>query len=150
DDSMERMIAERIAVNAQAAGISIFPRAIAAGSLDGATNRGANRAASVPEYDACIVRLPMSSPAPTVALGDFLQTFTQLADFDPSLTAPLSDPANPAQLYSRERAVVDTYEVIPLVHVPEVVGLSARVRDWMPARWGAWRLADVWLDGAAQ
>ena len=150
DDSMERMIAERIAVNAQAAGISIFPRAIAAGSLDGAANRGANCASNGPEYDACIVRLPMSSPAPTVALGDFLQTFTQLADFDASLTAPLNDPANPEELYSRERAVVDTYEIIPLVHVPEVVGLSPRVRDWMPARWGAWRLADIWLDGAAQ
>src|SRR6185437_3029867 len=150
DDSMERMIAERIAVNAQAAGISISARAIAAGSPEGNTNRAANRAASVPEYDARIVRLPMSSPVPAVALADFLQTFAQLADLDPSLTVPLNDPANPEQLYSRERAVVDVYEIIPLVHVPEVVGLNARVRDWMPARWGAWRLADVWLDGAAQ
>jgi len=146
DDSMERMIAERIAVNAQAAGISISARAITAGSPDGNTNRAAN----VPESDARIVRLPMSSPAPGVALGNFLQTFAQLADLDPSLAAPLNDPANPEQLYARERAVVDTYEIIPLVHVPEVVGLSARVRDWMPARWGAWHLADVWLDGAAQ
>ncbi|HLW43567.1 MAG TPA: hypothetical protein VKS00_03705, partial [Candidatus Acidoferrales bacterium] len=150
DDSMERMIAERIAVNAQAAGISISARAIASGSPDGTTNRGANGAANVSEYDARIVRLPMSSPAPGVALADFLQTFAQLADLDPSLTASLNDPANPEQLYSRERAVVDTYEVIPLVHVPEVVGLSARVRDWIPVRWGAWRLADIWLDGAAQ
>lgn len=146
DDSMERMIAERIAVNAQAAGISISARAIADGSPDGDTNRAAN----VPEYDARIVCLPVSSPAPGVALGDFVQTVAQLADLDPSLTAPLKDPANPEQLYSRERAVVDTYEIIPLVHVPEVVGLSARVRDWMPARWGAWRVADIWLDGAAQ
>ena len=146
DDSMERMIAERIAVNAQAAGISISARAISVDSPGGITNRAAN----IPEYDAHIVRLPMASPAPGVALGDFLQTFVQLADLDPSLTAPLNDPANPEQLYSRERAVVDTYEIIPLVHVPEVVGLSARVRDWMPARWGAWHLADIWLDGAAQ
>jgi peptide/nickel transport system substrate-binding protein len=146
DDPMERMIAERIAVNAQAAGISISARAISVDSPGGI----ANRAANVPEYDARIVRLPMSSPAPEVALGDFLQTLAQLAGFDPSLTVPLTDPANPEHLYSRERAVVDTYEIIPLVHVPEVVGFSARVRDWMPARWGAWRLADIWLDGAAQ
>ncbi|MGB7024400.1 MAG: ABC transporter substrate-binding protein [Candidatus Acidiferrales bacterium] len=146
DDSMERMIAERIAVNAQAAGVSVSARAIVAGPPDGNTNHAAN----VSEYDARIVRLPMSSPAPGVTFGDFLQTFARLADLDPSLTAALNDPANPEQLYSRERAVVDTYEVIPLVHVPEVVGLSARVRDWIPARWGAWRLADVWLDGAAQ
>lgn len=146
DDPMERMIAERVAVNAQAAGISISARAISIDSRGGAANRSAN----VPEYDARIVRLPMSSPAPGVALGDFLQTFAELASVDPSLTVPLSDPANSEQLYSRERAVIDTYEVIPLVHVPEVVGLSVRVHDWMPARWGDWRLADVWLDGAAQ
>lgn len=146
EDPMERMIAERIAVNAQAAGISISARAI---SID-SPGDAANRAANLPEYDARIARLPMSSPAPGVALGDFLHTVAELADFDPSLTALLNDPANPEQLYSRERAVVDTYEAIPLVHVPEVVGLSARVRDWIPARWGAWNLADVWLDGAAQ
>ena len=146
DDPMERMIAERIAVNSQAAGISISARAISIDSSGGAANRSAN----VPEYDARIVRLPMSSPAPGAALGDFLETFAQLADLDSSLTAPLNDPADPAQLYSRERAVIDTYEVIPLVHVPEVVGLSARVRDWIPARWGAWRLADIWLDRVAQ
>lgn len=145
DDSMERMIAERIAVNAQAAGISISVRAIGIESPGGA----ANHAANVPEYDARIVRLSMCSPAPEVALGDFLQTLAQLADLDPSLTAPLNDPINPGQLHSRERAVVDTYEVIPLVHVPEVVGLSARVRDWIPARWGAWHVADIWLDGVA-
>src|SRR5579859_2697894 len=57
DDSMERMIAERIAVNAQAAGISISARAITAGSPDGNTNRAADHAANVPEYDARIVRL---------------------------------------------------------------------------------------------
>jgi peptide/nickel transport system substrate-binding protein len=146
DDPMERMIAERIAVNAQAAGISISARAVSADSPGGVANRSTN----LQEYDARIVRLPMSSPTPEVALGDFLQTLAQLAALDPSLTVPLNDPANPEQLYSRERAVVDTYEIIPLVHVPEVVGLSPRVRDWMPARWGAWRLADIWLDGAAQ
>ena len=150
DDPIERMIAERIAVNAQAAGISISARAISVDSPGGITNRAANHAANVSEYDARIVRLPMTSPAPGVALGNFLQTFAQLADFDPSLAAPLNDPANPEQLYSRERAVVDTYEVVPLVHVPEVLGLSTRVRDWVPARWGAWHLADIWLDGAAQ
>lgn len=141
DDPMERMIAERIAVNAQAAGISISPRAMRIASMGSAAN--------VPEYDARIVRFPMSSPAPGAALEDFLQTSAR-ADLDPALTAPLNDPADPQQMYSRERAVVDSYEIIPLVHVPEVVGLSSRVRDWMPARSGAWRLADVWLDGAAQ
>jgi len=144
-DPMERMIAERIVVNAQAAGISIFARPI----IGSSTNRSASGAANAGEYDARILRLPMASPAPGVALQDLLQTLAPLADLDGSLAAPFDAPANPGELYLRERAVVDTYEIIPLVHVPEVVGLSARVRDWMPARWGAWRLTDVWLDGAS-
>jgi hypothetical protein len=36
--------------------------------------------------------------------------------------------------------------VLPLVALPEYVGLGQNVRDWMPARWGEWHLADVWLD----
>jgi ABC-type oligopeptide transport system substrate-binding subunit len=36
--------------------------------------------------------------------------------------------------------------VLPLVVQAESVGLGASVRDWMPARWGEWHLADVWLE----
>ncbi|HVB07844.1 MAG TPA: ABC transporter substrate-binding protein [Candidatus Acidoferrales bacterium] len=145
-DPIERMIAERIVVNAQAAGISIFARPI----VDNTTNSSANGAANAAEYDARILRVPMASPAPGVALEALLQTLAPLADLDTSLAAPLEDSTNSERMYARECAVVGTYEIIPLVHVPEVVGLSARVRDWVPARWGAWRLADVWLDGASQ
>ncbi|HKV27899.1 MAG TPA: ABC transporter substrate-binding protein [Candidatus Acidoferrales bacterium] len=149
-DPTERMLAERIAVNAQAAGILISMRPIPVDSAAGATSHTADHHLNVPEFDARLMLLRMPSPAPGAALEDLLQTLVPLADLDSSLAVPLDDPANPEQLYSRERAVTDTYEIIPLLHVPEVVGLSARVRNWMPARWGAWRLADVWLDGAAQ
>jgi peptide/nickel transport system substrate-binding protein len=135
-DAMERTVAERIAVNAQGAGISVSARPIAGGK---ANRRG---------VDAMIMRLPLSSPDPALALEDYLQALAPIADLDSSLTAPLSDPASLDELYSRERGVIDTYEVIPLAHVPEVVGLSARVRDWMPTRSGVWSLGDVWLDGA--
>jgi len=33
-----------------------------------------------------------------------------------------------------------------LVLLPEYVGIAAPVRNWMPARWANWRLADVWLE----
>ncbi|MGB7560986.1 MAG: hypothetical protein WBL99_05900, partial [Candidatus Acidiferrales bacterium] len=136
-DAMERTVADRIVVNAQAAGIPISAHPIGDSTAGGAALS-----------DAVILRLPLSSPDPAVALEDFLQTLAPLADLDSSLAAPLADPASLDELYSRERAVLDTYEIIPLAHVPEVVGLSARVRDWMPAHSGAWGLADVWLDGA--
>jgi len=50
------------------------------------------------------------------------------------------------QLYERERRVLEDRRVLPLVVQAESVGLGATVRDWMPARWGQWHLADVWLD----
>jgi hypothetical protein len=50
------------------------------------------------------------------------------------------------QIYARERAAVDSFYIIPLVHLPDAYGLSPQVRDWMPLRSGEWRLADVWLD----
>lgn len=34
---------------------------------------------------------------------------------------------------------------IPLFYLPESFAISARVKNWMPFRWGEWRLADVWL-----
>ncbi|HEV2288929.1 MAG TPA: ABC transporter substrate-binding protein [Candidatus Acidoferrales bacterium] len=135
-DAMERSIAERIAVNAQAAGIPLSTHPMPGGT------------ANWQGLDAMIVRLPLSSPDPAVALEDFLQALAPVADLDSSLAGPLSDPTSLDELYSRERAVIDTYGVIPLAHVPEVVGLSARVRDWMPIHSGTWRLANVWLDGA--
>lgn len=137
-DALARMIAERIAVNAQAAGIAVSAQPIA------------TDAQAAPALDARLIRLPLSSPAPGVGLENSIQSLAAFADLDPSLTAPLANPDDLDSLYSRERALLDTYEIIPLVHLPQVVGLSPRVRDWMPLRSGEWRLADVWLDGASQ
>jgi len=52
-------------------------------------------------------------------------------------------------LYARERRVLEEWRVLPLVEQAESVGLGAAVRDWTPAHWGEWHLADVWLDNPA-
>lgn len=56
--------------------------------------------------------------------------------------------AGPSVLYERERSALRERRLLPLVLLPEFSGLGTNVRDWMPARWGAWNLADVWLDAA--
>jgi len=48
--------------------------------------------------------------------------------------------------YAREKKLLEERRVLPLVVLPEYVGLGPKVRDWMPAQWGEWHLADVWLD----
>lgn len=50
------------------------------------------------------------------------------------------------QLYARERRALEELRILPLVTEAESVGLAPTVRDWMPARWGEWHLADVWLE----
>ena len=50
------------------------------------------------------------------------------------------------QLYARERRVLKEWRMLPLIMEAEFVGLGPTVRDWMPARWGEWHLADVWLE----
>jgi hypothetical protein len=87
-----------------------------------------------------LARLRIGSLSPCAALSSLI---AGLGLRESSNVAPS---AEPEQLYERERALVDTGYVIPLVYIPESVGLSANVRDWMPAPWGEWRLADVWLD----
>jgi hypothetical protein len=54
--------------------------------------------------------------------------------------------ADPEQLYAREKKLLEDRRVLPLIALPEYAGLGQNVRDWMPARWGEWHLADVWLD----
>ena len=47
--------------------------------------------------------------------------------------------------------MVNSYRVVPLVWLPEVYGLSARVRDWKAPEAGeGWPLADVWLEQESQ
>ena len=131
-DPLEQSVAERIVVNAREAAISVTAQAMSAG---GPIAAGA---------DTILIRLRMPSPAPRAALMNFLAAFGPAANVDAS---SLADPASPQEIYDRERAIVSTYRVVPLVWLPQVYGLSARVRNWKaPGPGEPWPLADVWLD----
>jgi ABC-type transport system substrate-binding protein len=141
-DGLEQTVAERIIVDAQEAGIIITLAAQAAPG--GAPGNSSPAAASV---DAMLVRWRMPSPDPRGALAAFLKVYGPVAGLDP---VPLPDAASPEQCYARESAVVSSNRIIPLVWLPQVYGLSARVRDWKaPAPGDGWPLADVWLEGDA-
>jgi ABC-type transport system substrate-binding protein len=138
-DPLEQSVAERIVVNAQEAGISLTVLAIpGAGTAE--TVQGA--------FDARLIRLRMPSPLPRAALTNFLAALGPIAKMDAS---PLPDPASPQEIYDREQAVVSSYRVVPLVWLPQVYGLSARVRNWKaPGPGETWPLADVWLDAQSE
>ncbi len=146
-DPLEQSVAERIVVNAKEAGISMTAQAI--------PNSGADKPRAVAvarRFDAQLTRWRMPSSNPAIALKAVLLQISNGAEHaDTSAgAAPLTDQASPQDIYNQQRAILDKYNVVPLVWLPQVYGLSARVRDWTVAGPGEeWPLADVWLDTAA-
>ncbi len=132
-DDLSRLVAERVAVNARQDGLIVQVQ-----------NRTAARAvsgtAAQPEPALRLVRWRVGSLAPRAALSSLV------AGLDVHGPSNLATSADSQQLYERERELVDAGYVIPLVYVPESAGLGTNLRNWMPSRWGEWRLADVWLD----
>jgi len=61
-------------------------------------------------------------------------------------TAESAVPADADARYAWERRMIDQRNLLPLVAVPDFAAADARVRNWAPAPWGEWRLADVWLE----
>ena len=123
-DAEAHAVADRIAVNLREVGIKVQ---VLGQVADGKTK--------APLVDARLKRYRLASPDPSMALSELLN----------SLGEASADLGTPEQMYAAERAPVDTFRVIPLVHVSESYGLGPRVRDWMAPRWGGWELADVWL-----
>jgi peptide/nickel transport system substrate-binding protein len=143
-DLLEQSVAERIVVNAKEAGMSLRAQAMTGANQE--KSRGAGQAVPV---DLQLVRWRMSSPLPGDALKDFLARIYAgpLSGAEPSA---FPEPASAEDIYKQQRAVLTTYRVVPLVWLPQVYGLSARVRNWKaPGPGESWPLADVWLDTEA-
>jgi ABC-type transport system substrate-binding protein len=134
NDSQAEAIAERIEVNAQAAGIQMKLEPVA------------NSATAPDRVDALLVRLRMQSPIPQVALAHFLDALDPVTGSNLD-TAALDDSAGPQQIYDAELAVIRSFSVVPIAWIPQVYGLSNRVRDWSaPGPGDGWPLRNVWLD----
>jgi ABC-type transport system substrate-binding protein len=65
-----------------------------------------------------------------------------------SVSDALPEAKDPDKLYSEERRLLEDRQVLPLLLLPDYVGLAPNVRNWSASPWGEWRLADVWLDTA--
>jgi peptide/nickel transport system substrate-binding protein len=142
-DSVEQAVAERIVVNARDAGIAMTAVPVPSSSANGGPG-------GLPAgLNAQIVRWRVTSEEPGAALEGFLSEFPRMADR--AECAIPKGAAGAESIYRCEQAIVDSQEIVPLAFVPQVYGLSARVRDWQPPKPGeSWPLADVWLEGATQ
>ena len=119
-DPAYRAIAERIAVNARDAGL---------------------RVTVVPQPESADVRLV------EVRVGS-TDPARALAGLAASLGLPdAASASSPEQLYTAERALLDGYRVIPLIHLPDVYGVGPSVRGGPGITpLGEWRFENLWLE----
>ncbi len=123
-DPLARLVAERVALNAADAGITLK-------TAPGSQN------IVVPDIELVRLRLPSTDPA--VALAELART-DRLAV--PLPEAPLRTLAD---VYRSASAALQECWAVPIAYLPAMYGLSPRVRNWTRTRDGRWRLADVWL-----
>jgi hypothetical protein len=134
---LAKLLGERVAVNARQT--SILVQMVNRPALRAPGNTTATSSDPAPGLHLFAWRFTALSPR--VELESFV-TALDLGEL-PEGAVTSSDPE---QLYAREKKLLEGRRVLPLVALPEYVGLGPNVRDWMPARWGEWHLADVWLD----
>ncbi len=117
-DSVARLLAERIALNAKDAGLSLQPASAAAADLR-------------------LVRIPLASPAPWVALAG-IAALT-------GVPAENIKGGSVEDLYAAEQAMLATQRLIPLFHLPVSYAAASALKNWTLRTDGSWSLADAWL-----
>jgi MarR-like DNA-binding transcriptional regulator SgrR of sgrS sRNA len=140
---MTRLLGERVVVNARQAGLSMQLAAQSDSAVEEreVSSTGKNIAGET------FVRLfawRYTLLSPRAEMGAMVNAL-HLENVAADTTA-----GDSGQLYEAERALLDEKEILPLVILPDYVGLSPAVRDWLPTNWGEWNLADVWLDRGEQ
>jgi peptide/nickel transport system substrate-binding protein len=139
-DSLEQSVAERIVVNARDAGIGLSPLAIGPADQN--------------KVDARLIRWRLPSAHSREALAGLQDDLAGLgfADAGPGGNmGAIPERVTPQQIFEREDLILNGYRFVPLVWLPHVYGLSARVRDWRAPEPGAgWPFADVWLEESAK
>jgi ABC-type transport system substrate-binding protein len=116
-DPSARVVAERIVLNARDAGLGM-------------------QITSTSGADVRIVRIPVISLEAQIALSELA---ARLGLSPPTGSSSIDD------LYSAEHKLLQSQQVIPLLHVRTAYGVSVALRNWRTARDATWRLPNVWL-----
>ena len=117
-DTVARLLAERIALNARDAGLSLQPTTAATADLR-------------------LLRIPLASPDPWITLGDVGALS--------GVPAAKSRGGSIEDLYAAEQSLLATQRLIPLFHLPVLYAAGPTLKNWTPRPDGSWSLADAWL-----
>ena len=121
DDPAARLLAERLALNARDAGLSLQPTTSTA-------------------VDVRLARIPLASADPWIALANV----TAIA----GLPGLKNTGRSVEDLYAAEQADLATQRVIPLFHLPASYAATPVLKNWILRPDGTWSVADAWLGSA--
>jgi peptide/nickel transport system substrate-binding protein len=119
-DTVARVIAERVLLNARDAGITL-------------------QLTSTGSADLRLMRIPMSSSDPHAALVELAKSLR--------LPQPKFGNGSVSDLYPAEKILLQSHRVIPLLHLRTAVALRQNVHDWNMSPSGTWSVSNVWLSG---
>ncbi|HZC23594.1 MAG TPA: ABC transporter substrate-binding protein, partial [Candidatus Binatia bacterium] len=117
-DPLARLLADRIALNAKDAGLTLQP--------------------TPGTGDLRLIRVPLTSTDPRLALDAVL---TRL-----NLPEPKTRASSVDDLYTEEQAALATARVIPLIDLPVTYGSTPKLRDWELRTDGSWDVSSAWLE----
>jgi ABC-type transport system substrate-binding protein len=117
-DAVTRLLAERIALNAKDAGLTLQPTPAASADLR-------------------LVRIPLASSDPWIALA-------QVATLTGTPAGKVRG-GSVEDLYASEVVLLATQRVIPLFHLPVSYAASPTLKNWSLRPDGSWTLAEAWL-----
>jgi len=119
NDPLDRLLAERIALNARDAGLSVQPVVAASADIR-------------------LVRISLESSDPWIALDDLLNRC--------GISTTASKGASIQDLYATEQNALGKDRVIPLFYLPVSYASSPALRDWNVRADGALDLSNAWLE----
>lgn len=121
NDPLSRLVAERVALNAKDAGLSLQPSS-------GCTT------------DLRVVRIAIASGDPWVAMNDVLGQL--------GMPAMKNKRGALEDLYAAEQAALASGRVIPLFHLPQSYLSAPNLKDWKLQVDGSWDLTGAWLESS--
>lgn len=123
NDSVERLLAERIALNAKDAGLSLQPTSSAAA-------------------DVRVVRIPLASIDPWINLDNVSVLI--------GVTPPKNKNSSAEGLYAAEQSLLATQRLIPLFHLPVSYIPAPNLRDWNLRLDGTLNVENAWLENSSR
>ena len=117
-DPVARVTAERILLNARDAGLTV-------------------QLSTEQNADVRLVRVPVSSLDPTVALKELVNSL--------HWAVPVSSGSTAQELYTSEKTLLQSRRVIPLLHLRSAVVLRNNIRDVAIRPDGSWDITGAWI-----